>query len=152
MTTVPDQRLPTSTAAPDRRSWLRPGLLAVLAAAVAAAPTHVVFGAAGADYVVEPPGQARTTVGLAQAAASAAFAAAIGVAVTALAARRVHRPGRVVVGLALLGLVLFAVNPFLAAEQGLTVVALEVMHVAVAGAFVAVLLPFARRSSGAFLR
>ena len=37
-------------------------------------------------------------------------------------------------------------NPFLAAEQGLTIVALEVMHLAVAGAFVAVLLPALRRA------
>lgn len=121
--------------------------MAVLAAAVAAAVTHLVFAAAGADHVVEPPGQARTTVGLAQAAGIAAFAALLGVAVTALAARRSRRPERTVVGLALLGLLLFAANPFLAADQGLTVVALEVMHVAVAGAFVAVLLPFTRRSS-----
>jgi hypothetical protein len=148
MTTTP--RSTGRTTAPGRSgaSLLRPVLLAVVAAAVAAAVTHLLFGALGADYVVEPPGQARTTVSLGLAAGVAAFAALVGGAVTVLVARRSRRPERVVVGLAVLGLLLFAVNPFLAAEQGLTIVALEVMHLAVAGAFVAVLLPALRRSPG----
>ena len=107
---------------------------------------HLLFDLAGADYVVEPPGQSRTTVALGAAMAVAALAALIGVGVTALVARRSRRPERIVLGLAVLGLLLFAVNPVVSAEQGLTIVALEVMHLAVAGAFVAVLLPALRRS------
>src|SRR3712207_7654908 len=59
------RRPPRSTLFPYttlfRSSLLRTALLSVVAAAVAAAVVHVVFDLAGADYVVEPPGQARTT-------------------------------------------------------------------------------------------
>ena len=137
---------PESRAAPPVRpaSLLRPGLLAVAAAGLAAAVVHVVFDAAGADFLVQPPGQARAAIGVAQAVGVAALTSALGVAVAVLAVRRVRRPERLLVGLAVLGLLLFAANPFLAADQGLTVVALEVMHLAVAGAFLAVLLPAVR--------
>lgn len=148
MTTVPDHSDRTAAPSRSRPSLLRPVLLAVLAAAVAAAVTHVVFDALGADFVVEPPGQARTTVSLLQSAGMAALAALVGGGVTALVARRSRRPERVVVGLAVVGVLLFAANPFLAAEQGLTILALEVMHLAVAGAFLAVLLPALRRAHG----
>lgn len=144
MTATPEAR---ATPREPRPALLRPGLGAVAAAALAAAAVHVVFDLAGADFVVEPPAQARSVVGLAQAVGMAVLTSALGVAVTALAVRRTRRPERVVLGLCVLGLVLFAANPFLAADQVLTVVALEVMHVAVAGAFLAVLLPVVRRSS-----
>ncbi len=143
MTTSPDVR--TAGPVPDR-SLLRPGLLAVVAAGVAAGLVHVVFDLAGADFLVEPPGQERAAIGLPQAVGVAVLVSGIGLAVLAVAVRRTRRPARLLVGLAVLGLLLFAANPLLAAEQGLTVVALEVMHLAVAGAFVAVLLPVVRRS------
>lgn len=126
----------------------RPALLSVVAAAVAAGVVHVLFDAVGADFVVQPPGQSRTTVALGQAVEVAALCALVGAGIAAVPARRSPRPDRVVVALAVLGLLLFAVNPLLAAEQGLTIVALEVMHLAVAGAWLAVLLPALRRSSG----
>jgi len=127
-------------------SLLRPGLVAVAAAGLAAAVVHVVFDAAGADFVVQPPGQPRAAIGVAQSAGVAALACAVGVVLTALAVRRSRRPERVVLGLAVLGVLLFALNPVLAADQTLTVVALEVMHLAVAGVFLAVLLPVVRRA------
>jgi len=137
------------TASPVRTepSLLRTGLLAVLLGAVSAAVVHVLFDAAGADFVVEPPGQAAARVSAAQAAGVAALATALGVLLAAAAARRLRRPERAVVGLAVLGVLLFSPNPLLAADQTLTVVALEVMHVAVAASFLAVLLPFVRRTS-----
>jgi len=144
MTVTP--HAPTTPRAP-RPSLLRPGLGAVAAAALAAAVVHVVFDLAGADFVVEPPGQSQTVVGPARAVGMAVLTSALGVAGTAVAVRRTRRPERVVLGLAVLGLVLFAANPFLAADQALTIVALEVMHLAVAGAFLAVLLPVVRRSA-----
>jgi drug/metabolite transporter (DMT)-like permease len=123
---------------------VRTGLLAVAAAALAAVLVHVLFDLAGADFVVEPPGQPRARVGAAQAAGVAALTAAVGAALTALFARRSARPTRLVLVLVAVGVVLFAANPVLAADQALTVVALEVMHLAVAGAFLAVVLPALR--------
>ena len=120
---------------------VRTGVLAVVAAAGAALVVHGAFELAGADYLVEPPGQSPSRVGAALAAGVAALTAAVGAALTALFARRSARPARLVLLLVAVGLLLFAVTPVLAAEQGLTVVALEVMHLAVAGAFLAVVLP-----------
>ena len=129
----------------DRPSALRTGLLAVVAAAVAAAVVHVLFYLLGADFAVEPPGQARERVGAAQAAGVAALTAAVGAVLTAVIARRSARPQRLVLVLVAVGVLLFAANPFLAADQALTIVALEVMHLAVAGAFLAVVLPWLGR-------
>lgn len=136
------------TAAGPAPSMVRTGALAVVAAAAAAAVVHVGFDLGGADYLVEPPGQAQSRVSIGMSAGVAALAAAVGAAVTAVAARRSSRPQRLVVVLVVVGLVLFAANPVVAADQPLTVVALEVMHLAVAGAFLAVVLPaLARRST-----
>lgn len=128
-------------------SMVRTGVLAVLAAALAAAVVHLLFDVGGADFLVEPPGQPQVRVGAAQAAGVAALAAAVGAALAAVFARRSARPERLVLGLVAVGVLLFAVNPVLAAEQTRTVVALEVMHLAVAGAFLAVVLPALRRPS-----
>jgi drug/metabolite transporter (DMT)-like permease len=135
------------SAAQDRTgpSMLRTAVLAVLAAAGVALVVHGAFELAGADYQVEPPGQARTRVGAALAAGVAGFAAAVGAALTAVITRRSARPERLVLVLVAVGVLLFAANPVLAADQILTVVALEVMHLAVAAAFLAVVLPVVRR-------
>ena len=71
---------------------VRTAVLAVLAAALAAAVVHLVFDLAGADFQVEPPGQSRVRVGVAQAAGVAALAAAVGSALAAVLARRSHSP------------------------------------------------------------
>lgn len=125
-------------------SMLRTAVQAIVAAAGAAAVVHGLFDLAGADFLVEPPGQARARVGAVQAAVVAALAAAVGAALTAFVRRRSARPQRWVLVLVAVGLLLFAANPVLAADQGLTVAALEVMHLAVAGAFLAVVLPALR--------
>jgi hypothetical protein len=130
-------------------SIARTAVRAVVAAAGAAAVVHGLFDLAGADFLVEPPGQGRMRVGAVAAALVAALAAAVGSALTALFVRRSARPQRLVLALVAVGVLLFAVNPVIAAEQGLTVVALEVMHLAVAGAFLAVVLPaLPRRRTG----
>ena len=126
-------------------SMLRTAVRATVAAAGAAVVVHGLFDLAGADFLVEPPGQAQTRVGAAQAAFVAALAAALGCALIALLARRSARPERLALALVAVGVLLFAVNPVLAAEQGLTVAALEVMHLAVAAAFLAVVLPALRQ-------
>lgn len=144
-----DTHVQGTTAGPGSPSAVRTGVLAVVAAAGAALVVHGVFEAAGADYLVEPPGQAQSRVGAGLAAVVAGLAAAVGVGLTALIERRSARPRRLVVVLVVVGLLLFAANPLLAADQPLTVVALEVMHLAVAGAFLAVVLPtVGRRRTG----
>lgn len=72
------------------------------------------------------------------AASVAALAAAVGSVLTALLVRRSARLERLVLVLVAVGVLLFVVDPVLAADQGLTVVALEVVHLAVAGAFLLV--------------
>lgn len=130
-------------------SMLRTAVRAIVAAAGAAAVVHGLFDLAGADFLVEPPGQSQVRVGAVQAAFVAALAAAVGSALTALFVRRSARPERLVLALVVVGVLLFAVNPVIAAEQTLTVVALEVMHLAVAGAFLALVLPdLPRRRTG----
>ena len=125
-------------------SMLRTAVRATVAAAGAAVVVHGGFELAGADFLVEPPGQAQARVGAAQAAGVAAMAAVVGAVLTALLVRRSARPERLVLALVAVGVLLLAVTPVLAAEQALTVVALEVMHLAVAGAFLAVVLPALR--------
>lgn len=125
-------------------SLVRTAVQATVAAAGAAAVVHGLFDLAGADFLVEPPGQAQLRVGAAQAAVVAALAAAVGSLLTALFVRRSARPRRLVLALVAVGVLLFSINPVLAADQGLTVAALEVMHLAVAGAFLAVVLPALR--------
>jgi drug/metabolite transporter (DMT)-like permease len=122
-------------------STLRTAVRAVVAAAGAAVVVHGLFDLAGADFLVEPPGQAQTRVSATQAAFVAALAAAVGSALLALLARRSARPERLVLAIVAVGVLLLAVTPVVAAEQGLTVAALEVMHLAVAAAFLAVVLP-----------
>jgi hypothetical protein len=122
-------------------SMVRTAVRATVAAAGAAAVVHGLFDLAGADFLVQPPGQAQLRVGAAQAAIVAALTAVVGSVLTALLVRRSARPRRLVLVLVAVGVLLFAVNPVLAAGQGLTVVALEVMHLAVAAAFLAVVLP-----------
>jgi drug/metabolite transporter (DMT)-like permease len=126
-------------------SMLRTAVQAIAAAAGAAAVVHGLFDLAGADLLVEPPGQARARVGAVQAAVFAALAAAVGAALVAVLVRRSARPARLVLVLVAVGVLLFAPNPVLAADQGLTIVALEVMHLAVAAAFLAVVLPAVRQ-------
>ena len=115
--------------------------LAAVAAAIGVALTHLVFGALGADFVVEPPGQAESEVAVAQAALVAFGVTLLGGGVAALLARSTERPARWFVVAVVVVLVLFAANPVLSAEQVLTVVALEVEHLVAAAAALALLLP-----------
>ncbi len=135
---------PTGRRAP---SLLRAGATAVVAAAVLTALTHLLFAALGADFRVTPPGQAPTVVPAAQAALVAALATAVGVGLAALLVRFVPRRA-VVVLLVVCAVVLvaFAANPVVAADQVLTVVALEVEHLVVAGVYLALVLPAVRRA------
>lgn len=119
----------------------RASLVAVVGAAVAVAVVHVAFDLAGADFVVAPPGQAETTVTAVLAALVAAAVTAVGCGVAALLARRAARPDRAFLVAVVVVLVVMGVNPVLAADQLLTVVALEVEHLAAAAVALAALLP-----------
>lgn len=134
----PDAPATRSTAS---RSLGSAVLLAVVGAALAAAAVHLLFDAAGADFVVAPAGQPESTVTAAMAAGIAAVVTALGGAVAALLPRLTRRPSRVFLVLAAVVFAVMAVNPLLAADQLLTVVALELEHVAVAVVALAALLP-----------
>lgn len=116
-------------------------LRAVLAAVVAAVLTHLLFTAAGADFVVEPTGQDRRRIGPFQVALATLLLTALGGGAAELLARRSRRPARAFLALVAVVLVLMAVNPLVAAEQPLTVVALEVEHLVAAAAALVFLLP-----------
>ena len=127
---------------PDTASGLgRPIALAVVGAAAAAALVHLLFDAAGADFVVAPPGQEPSTVSAVMAAGTAALVTLLGGGVAVLLSRLTRRPARAFLVLAGVVFALMAVNPLLAADQALTVVALEVEHLAVAAVALALLLP-----------
>ena len=115
--------------------------LAVVGAALAAAAADLLFEAAGADFVVAPGGAAPSTVTVGMAAGVAALVTALGGAVAAVVARLAARPSRVFLGAVLVVLAVMAVNPLLAADQALTVLALELEHLAVAAVAVLLLLP-----------
>lgn len=134
-----------TTAAPAQETAApglgRPTVLAVPGAAAVAAVVHLLFDAAGADFVVAPGGQETTTVSVGVAAGVAALVTALGGALAALLARTTRRPSRLFLVAAAVVVALMAVNPVLAADQALTVVALEVEHLAVAAVALALLLP-----------
>lgn len=119
----------------------RPVALAVVGAAVAAAVVHLLFDAAGADFVVAPWGQQPSTVTVVMTAVSAAVATALGGAVAAVLARTAKRPSRAFVVVTVAVLALTAANPVVAADSALTVVALELEHLVVAAVALLVLLP-----------
>ena len=119
----------------------RAAALAVPAAALAAAAVHLLFVAAGADFVVAPGGAEPSTVTAPMAAGFAALATAVGGAAAAGLARFTRRPARAFLILTAVVLVLTAANPVLAADQTLTVVALELEHLAVATVALWLLLP-----------
>ena len=115
--------------------------LASVGAGLAVAATHLVFGAAGADFAVQPPGQAETTVTAVQAGLVAALVTLLGGLVATLLAARTRRPAPLFLAAVAVVLVVMAVNPVLAADQALTVVALEVEHLVAAAVALAALLP-----------
>ena len=115
--------------------------LAAVGAGTAVLATHLAFAAAGADFVVQPPGQPEATVTAVQAAVVAAGVTLLGGLVAALLAARTRRPARLFVAAVVVVLVVMAVTPVLAADQLLTVVALEVEHLVAAAVALAVLLP-----------
>jgi hypothetical protein len=119
----------------------RAAAIAVPAAAVAAAAVHLLFQAAGANFVVAPGGAEPSTVTAPLAAAAAAIATAVGAAVAAVLARFARRPSRAFLILTAAVLIVTAANPVLAADQALTVVALELEHLAVAAVALFLLLP-----------
>lgn len=119
----------------------RPAAMAVVAAAVAAAAVHLLFDAAGADFLVAPGGSEPSTVTAPMAAGVAALATALGGAFAVGLARVTARPSRAFLLATVVVLVLMAANPVLAADQALTVVALEVEHLVVAAVALWFLLP-----------
>lgn len=134
-----------TTAAPVQKTAVpglgRPIVLAVGGAAVAAAVAHLLFDATGADFVVAPGGQEPTTVSAVMAAGGAAVGAALGGALAAVLARTTTRPSRLFLIAVVIVVALMAINPVLAADQALTIVALEVEHLVVAAVALALLLP-----------
>jgi hypothetical protein len=142
MTTDTDRTGTTRSARPT----IVPGfgraiLFAVVGAALAAAAVHLLFDALGADFVVQPPGQEENTVSVGLAAGVAALVTALGGAVAALLPRLTRRPSRVFLVLAVVVFALMFLNPLMAADQALTVVALELEHLAVLAVALVFLLP-----------
>lgn len=131
-------RSPVGVAPP---SLGRAVVLAVVGAAVAAAVVHLLFDAAGADFVVAPGDGEPSTVSAGLAAGIAAVVTALGGALAAVLARTTGRPSRWFLLAAAAVVALTAINPVLAADQALTVVALEVEHLAVAAVALLLLLP-----------
>lgn len=129
---------------PRGTSFGRAALIAVVSAALSVLVVHLLFDALGADFRVQPPGQSLNTVAPLQAAAIAAVVTALGCGVAWLLLRRARWPDRAFLVVVAVVLAVFAINPFLAADQGLTVIALQAEHFAAAIPAVLALLPVLR--------
>ncbi|NOX28487.1 MAG: hypothetical protein GXP35_00315 [Actinobacteria bacterium] len=123
---------PTTTQDTERGLLATAGMV-ILVALVVVTVVFFVASAATDNLLVTPPGgDAPEEVVL----GTALFAAAVGGVVGAVLAwatnRFGRRPRRVFVAVCVVGLVLYGIVPFTAAEQAATAVWLNVMHVAVA--------------------
>ncbi|AQA10688.1 MULTISPECIES: DUF6069 family protein [Streptomyces] len=113
---------------------------AALAAAVAVLVVYLIFDAAGADFEVTMSGD-QSTVTAVQAGLAALLVSLVGGTVALLIARRTARPARTFATIVTVAIVLLLVGPLVGADQALTVVALEVLHLIAAAAVLLVILP-----------
>ncbi|MGW7693539.1 DUF6069 family protein [Streptomyces asiaticus] len=113
---------------------------AALAAAVAVLVGYLIFDAAGADFDVTMSGT-ESTVTAVQACLAAFLVSLVGGTVALLIARRTAQPTRTFAAIVTVAVVLLLVGPLVGADQALTVVALEVLHLLAAAAVLLVVLP-----------
>ncbi|MDP9615601.1 DUF6069 family protein [Streptomyces demainii] len=113
---------------------------AALAAAVAVLVAYLIFDAAGADFEVTMSGD-ESTVTAVQAGLAAFLVSLVGSTVVLLIAQRTARPARTFATIVVAAVVVLLVGPLVGADQALTVVALEVLHLVAAAAVLLVILP-----------
>ncbi|MEU8481039.1 DUF6069 family protein [Streptomyces hygroscopicus] len=113
---------------------------AALAAAVAVLVAYLIFDAAGADFEVTMSGD-ESTVTAVQAGLAAFLVSLVGSTVVLLVAQRTARPARTFATIVVAAVVVLLVGPLVGADQALTVVALEVLHLVAAAAVLLVVLP-----------
>ncbi|MEU5274651.1 DUF6069 family protein [Streptomyces hygroscopicus] len=113
---------------------------AALAAAVAVLVAYLIFDAAGADFEVTMSGD-ESTVTAVQAGLAAFLVSLVGSTVVLLIAQRTARPARTFATIVVVAVVVLLVGPLVGADQTLTVVALEVLHLVAAAAVLLVVLP-----------
>ncbi|GHJ33511.1 hypothetical protein TPA0910_79440 [Streptomyces hygroscopicus subsp. sporocinereus] len=113
---------------------------AALAAAVAVLVAYLIFDAAGADFEVTMSGD-ESTVTAVQAGLAAFLVSLVGSTVVLLVAQRTARPARTFATIVVVAVVVLLVGPLVGADQALTVVALEVLHLVAAAAVLLVVLP-----------
>ncbi|GLV77340.1 DUF6069 family protein [Streptomyces hygroscopicus] len=113
---------------------------AALAAAVAVLVAYLIFDAAGADFEVTMSGD-ESTVTAVQAGLAAFLVSLVGSTVVLLIAQRTARPARTFATIVVVAVVVLLVGPLVGADQALTVVALEVLHLVAAAAVLLVVLP-----------
>ncbi|MBW8093042.1 hypothetical protein IGW14_35015 [Streptomyces hygroscopicus subsp. hygroscopicus] len=113
---------------------------AALAAAVAVLVAYLIFDAAGADFEVTMSGD-ESTVTAVQAGLAAFLVSLVGSTVVLLIAQRTARPARTFATIVVAAVVVLLVGPLVGADQALTVVALEVLHLVAAAAVLLVVLP-----------
>lgn len=113
---------------------------AAFAAAVAVLVAYLIFDAAGADFEVTMSGD-ESTVTAVQAGLAAFLVSLVGSTVVLLVAQRTARPARTFATIVVVAVVVLLVGPLVGADQALTVVALEVLHLVAAAAVLLVVLP-----------
>ncbi|MEU8876386.1 DUF6069 family protein [Streptomyces javensis] len=131
----------TDTASPRPAAAIaRLVIPAALAAAVAVLVGYLIFDAAGADFDVTMSGT-DSTVTAVQACFAAFLVSLVGGTIALLIARRTAQPTRTFAAIVTVAVVLLLVGPLVGADQALTVVALEVLHLLAAAAVLLVVLP-----------
>ena len=133
------------TSAPSRSAgFVRTIIPAAIAAAVTAVITYLIFDAAGADYLVTMMGD-DITVSAGRSAFMGALMTLIGGTIAFFVARRTGNPARTFTAFVIVGLLVMLPGPITSADETLTIVALEVMHLVVAAAVLAIVVPQLRK-------
>ncbi|MGC9543979.1 DUF6069 family protein [Streptomyces sp. UG1] len=121
-------------------AFVRTVLPAAIAAAVAVLVAYFLFDLAGADYTVTTSGS-QSTVNAPMAGIMTLLMTLVGGGIALVIARRTARPGRTFVLLVALAVVVMAAGPLTSAQQGLTIAALEVLHLIAAATVLLIVLP-----------
>ncbi|MFF3376695.1 DUF6069 family protein [Streptomyces sp. NPDC002680] len=121
-------------------AFVRTVLPAAIAAAVAVLVAYLLFDMAGADYTVTTSGS-QSTVNAPMAGIMTLLMTLVGGGIALAIARRTARPGRTFVLLVALAVVVMAAGPLTSAHQGLTIAALEVLHLIAAATVLLIVLP-----------
>lgn len=120
---------------------LKSGIAGTIGAVVAVAITFLIADAISGPLLTVAGTDQTEEIPLAVALVSTVFGGAAGLTLAALCKRFLRDPATVFVGISIVGLVVFGIFPFMAADNTATAIWLNVMHIAAAVPILAALIP-----------